>query len=92
MSLPAGVDKNEDVTRCAVVVNIQQEADIQLKIHRKSVGILHLLAFSLLSDSCKRFCFVFPLYLTSLKENTKSAALSLTQLFQLLLSQYLKWS
>lgn len=67
MSLPAGVDKNDDVTRCAVVVNVQQEADIQLEKHRKSVGafkyfslILYLLASSLLSDS---FLY-FPPYLT----------------------------
>ena len=31
MSLPAGVDVNGDVTRCAVLVDVQQEADVQLQ-------------------------------------------------------------
>lgn len=31
VSLPAGVHVNDDVTGCAVVVNVQEEADIQLE-------------------------------------------------------------
>lgn len=37
--LPAGVEVDDDVTRCAVLVNIQQEADIQLKKNRHTIFV-----------------------------------------------------
>jgi len=32
--LPAGVDVNDDVTRCAVLVDIKQKADVELQEKR----------------------------------------------------------
>lgn len=38
-SLPAGVEVDDDVPRCAVLVNIQQEADIQLNKNRHTISV-----------------------------------------------------
>lgn len=57
MSLPAGVHVNDDVTGCAVVVNVQEEADIQLEETGNA------------SVTSKVFTYLIPVYIYLLQDD-----------------------